>query len=213
MRTDAGLQQMAEPAKKRATYDDVLAAPPHVVAEIIDGVLETHPRPSLRHGLASSALGVRLGEAFQFGSTGPGGWIFIDEPELHLGPNILVPDIAGWRKERLSGLLDTAYIDIVPDWICEVLSASTEGRDRGAKRRIYAEAGVGHLWLLDPRFQLLEVFALSEGRWVLLGTWGSDDVVSAPPFDAISISLADLWPLDRPLGFEENPQHLFSGDR
>jgi Uma2 family endonuclease len=204
---------MAEPARKRATYADVLAAPEHVVAEIIDGVLETHPRPSPRHGLATSALGVRLGEAFQFGSASPGGWIFIDEPELHLGPNILVPDIAGWRKERLSGLLDTAYIDIVPDWVCEVLSASTEKRDRGAKRRIYAESGVGHLWLLDPRFQLLEVFFLSERRWVLVGTWGSDDVVSAPPFDAISISLADLWPLDRPLGFEENPQHLFSGDR
>lgn len=204
---------MAEPARKRATYADVLAAPEHVVAEIIDGVLRTHPRPSPRHGLASSALGVKLGDAFQFGSNGPGGWIFIDEPELHLGPDILVPDIAGWHKERLSGLPDVAYIDVVPDWVCEVLSASAEKRDRGEKRRIYGEAGVGHLWLLDPRLQLLEVFVLSQGRWVLVGTWGSDDVVTVPPFDAISISLADLWPLDRPLGFEENPQHLFSGDR
>jgi Uma2 family endonuclease len=204
---------MAEPAKKPATYADVLAAPPDVVAEIIDGVLETHPRPSPRHGLASSALGVRLGDAYQFGSGGPGGWIFIDEPELHLGPNIIVPDIAGWQRERLSRLPDVAYIDIVPDWVCEVLSASTEKRDRGAKRRIYAENGVRHYWLLDPRFQLLEVFALTEGHWLLLGTWGSDDVVRAAPFDAISISLADLWPLDRPLGFDEDPQHLFAGDR
>jgi Uma2 family endonuclease len=204
---------MAEPAKKRATYADVLAAPPDVVAEIIDGELHTHPRPSPRHGLASSALGMKLGDAYQFGSAGGGGWIFIDEPELHLGPHVVVPDIAGWRRERLAGLLSGAYLEVVPDWVCEVLSGSTEGRDRGAKKRIYAEAGVGHLWLLDPRVQRLEVFALTEGRWLLLGAWRSDDVVSAPPFDAISISLADLWPLDRPLGFEENPQHLFSGDR
>lgn len=202
---------MAEPARKRATYADVLAAPEHVVAEIIDGVLRTHPRPSPRHGLASSTLGARLSDPYQFGSSGPGGWIFIDEPELHLDSDILVPDIAGWPKERLSELPDAAYIDVVPDWVCEVLSASTEERDRGEKRRIYGEAGVGHLWLLDPRLQLLEVFV--QGRWVLVGTWGSDDVVTVPPFDAISISLADLWPLDRPLGFEENPQHLFSGDR
>jgi len=204
---------MAEPAKKRATYADVLSAPPDLVAEIINGALETHPRPSPRHGIASSALGARIGDAYQFGSAGPGGWIFIDEPELHLGRNVIVPDIAGWRQERLAVLPEAAYLDVRPDWICEVLSSSTEQRDRGVKRGIYAEAGVGHLWLLDPRFQLLEVFALTEGRWVLLGTWRSADVVSAPPFEAISISLADLWPLDRPLGFEEDPQPLFTGDR
>lgn len=204
---------MAEPAKKRVTYADLEAVPPHLVAEIIDGELVTHPRPSPRHGMASSALGARLAGPFQFGADGPAGWVFIDEPELHLADDVVVPDIAGWRRERLPGLPDEAWIDVPPDWVCEVLSASTERRDRGSKRRIYAEAGVGHLWLLDPRFQLLEVFALSNGNWLLIGTWSSDDVVSAPPFDAISISLADLWPLDRPLGFEEDPQPLFSGDR
>jgi Uma2 family endonuclease len=204
---------MAEPARKRATYADVLAAPPGLVAEIIDGELYTHPRPSPRHSAAAVALGVELGGPYQKGRGGPGGWVFFVEPELHLGPHVVVPDLAGWRRERLAAYQDAAYFDLAPDWICEVLSASTEGRDRGAKRRIYAESGVGHLSLLDPRFQLLEVFALTEGRWLLLDTWRSDDVVSAPPFDAISISLADLWPLDRPLGFEESPQHLFSGDR
>ena len=108
---------------------------------------------------------------------------------------------------------ETAYIDIAPDWVCEVLSGSTEQRDRTSKRRIYAEADVGHFWLIDPRFQLMEAFVLTDGRWLLAGSWSSDDTVSAPPFDAITFSLADLWPLDPPLGFQENPQHLFAGDR
>lgn len=204
---------MAEPAKKRATYADLLAAPPNLVAEIIDGVLETHPRPSPRHATASSALGAKISPPYQFGRGGPGGWIFAIEPELHLGPHVLVPDLAGWHRERLSVEPDAAYIDIAPDWVCEVLSASTHRRDRGVKRRVYGEEGIRYLWLLDPRLQELEAFMLVDQRWQLIGAWGSDDVVSAPPFEAISISLADLWPLDRPLGFAESPQHLFAGDR
>lgn len=206
---------MAEPAKKRASYADLAAVPPELVAEIIDGELVTHPRPSPRHGLTSSALGVKLGSRFQFGEGGgPGDWIFIDEPELHLGGNVVVPDIAGWRRERLPPLPDTPYLETAPDWVCEVLSASTLYRDRGAKRRIYGEAGVRYLWLVDPREQLLEAFILTGGRWLLAGTWGGADIVSAPPFEAVSLPLADLWPLDRPLsGFEETPQHLFAGDR
>jgi Uma2 family endonuclease len=204
---------MVQPAKNPATYEDVLTAPSDVVAEIIDGLLETHPRPSPRHSAAANSLADELTSPFQKGRGGPGGWVFFVEPELHLGADILVPDLAGWRRERLQSYRDAAYFELAPDWVCEVLSASTEDRDRGPKRRIYAETGVGHLWLLDPRVQLLEVFARTEGRWLLVGAWRSDDTVSAPPFEAISISLADLWPLDRPLGLEENPQHLFSGDR
>jgi Uma2 family endonuclease len=204
---------MAEPAKKKATYADLEAVPPHLVAEIIDGELVTHPRPSPRHGVASSALGAELGEAFQKGQEGPGGWIFIDEPELHLDSHVVVPDIAGWKRERLPTYPDTNYFAIAPDWVCEVLSGSTEKRDRTVKMRIYAEARVPHLWLVDPRLQILEAFELSEGRWLKIGAWNSDDIVSAPPFEALSFSLADLWPLDPPLGFQESPQHLFAGDR
>ena len=153
---------MAEPARKRATYADVLAAPPNVVAEIIDGVLETHPRPSPRHGAAANSLAGELTWPFQKGRGGPGGWVFIIEPELHLGPHVLVPDLAGWRRERLAVEPGAAYVEIVPDWVCEVLSASTDRRDHGAKRRIYGEEGVRHLWLLDPRHQELEAFVLDD---------------------------------------------------
>jgi Uma2 family endonuclease len=204
---------MADTPKRPAIYADIEAAPEHLVAEIIDGVLRTHPRPSPRHGLSALALGTKLTDPFQFGSGGPGGWLFIPEPELHLGSHVLVPDLAGWRRERLPALPDTAFLDVVPDWICEVLSASTEKRDRTLKLRIYAESGVPHAWLVDPRQQLLEVFELTDGRWMKIGDWNSDDIVRAPPFDAVSFSLADLWPLDRPLGFNEDPTPLYAGDR
>jgi Uma2 family endonuclease len=204
---------MAGLVKKRATYADLEAVPEHLVAEIIDGELFTHPRPSPRHGVASSALGARLTEYFQFSGNGAGGWIFVDEPELHLGPHVVVPDIAGWRRERLSSYPDTNYFEISPDWACEILSGSTEKRDRTVKMRIYREARVSYLWLIDPRLQILEAFELSEGHWLKIGAWNSDDEVRAAPFDAIAASLADLWPLDKPLGFDEDPQALYAGDR
>lgn len=204
---------MAENAKKRATYADIEAAPEHLVAEIIDGELFTHPRPSPRHGATASALGARLSGAFQKGASGPGGWVFFVEPEIKFGSDILVPDIAAWRLEHLSAYPEKNYFTIRPDWLCEVISTSTERRDRTSKMRIYGEARVPHLWLVDPRLQILEAFELSGTRWTKIGDWNSDDVVRAPPFDAISFSLADLWPLDKPLGLHESPQALFAGDR
>ena len=130
---------MAHLAQRAATYEDLLAVPEHLVAEILFGELVTHPRPAPRHAIASSALGGVLAPPFQFGSGGPGGWIFMGEPELHLGPHVAVPDLAAWRRERLPSLPETAWIGIAPDWICEVLSPSTQSYDRGEKRTIYAE--------------------------------------------------------------------------
>jgi Uma2 family endonuclease len=203
----------ATDGKRPATYADLEAVPEHLVAEIIDGVLRTHPRPSPRHGLTASALGARLGGPFQSGVDGPGGWIFIVESEVKFGHDILVPDIAGWRRERLTSYPETNYFTIVPDWVCEVLSGSTERRDRTVKMRIYAEAGIPHLWLIDPRLQILEAFENNGGRWTKVGDWNSADIVRAAPFDAIAFSLADLWPLDRPLGMNEDPTPYYAGDR
>lgn len=204
---------MAETSKKSATYADLEAVPPHLVAEIIDGELVTHPRPSPRHAGSAAALAVKIGHPFQFDADGPGGWIFFTEPEVKLGAEILVPDIAGWRRERLPRYPETNYFEIAPDWVCEILSASTEIRDRGVKSSIYAEAGVGHFWLVDPRIQMLQAMERVDRRWLLLGTWRSDDEARIPPFEAITISLADLWPLDRPLGLNEDPTPYYAGDR
>lgn len=204
---------MADSVKRRATYADIEAAPEHLVAEIIDGELMTHPRPSPRHGVTASALCGELTGPFQKGRNGPGGWVFSVEPEIKIGGDVLVPDIAGWRRDRLPGHPKRNYFEIAPDWVCEILSASTEKRDRSLKKRIYAAGGVLHLWLIDPRLQLLEAFELRDALWTDVGTWNSDDEVRAAPFDAISFSLADLWPLDKPLGFHEDPQALYAGDR
>lgn len=203
----------ATDGKRPATYADLEAVPEHLVAEIIDGVLRTHPRPSRRHVAAASSLGDELVGPYQKGRGGPGGWLIFDEPEIHLGGDVVVPDLAGWRRERLDDHPETSYFTVAPDWICEVLSASTELRDRTIKMRIYAAARIASLWLIDPRLQTLEAFELRDGLWTLLETWNADDIVRAPPFDAVAFSLADLWPLDRPLGLNEDPTPYYAGDR
>lgn len=189
---------MAPLASKRAIYADLEAVPSNLVAEIIFGSLVTHPRPAPRHAAASSALGGELNGPFQKGTGGPGGWVFLDERELHLGEHVVVPDLAGWRRERLPVLPETAWLEMPPDWICGVLSDSTERYDRVEKRRIYAKAGVAHLWLLDPRVQVLEVFTLASRQWQLAGTISGADEVSAPPFESHRFSLSLLWPFDPP---------------
>ena len=119
---------MGEAAKTPAIYADLEAVPPHLVAEILFGTLSTHPRPAPRHGGATSALGAVTGGPYQFGIGGPGGWIFVDEPELHLGPHVVVPDIAGWRRERLARLPDTAYIEsLLRDWSMRVRALVVDG--------------------------------------------------------------------------------------
>ena len=178
---------------KRATYDDVLNAPEHKVAEILDGELFLSPRPSPRHAVASSRLTMELRPFDDEGGT-PGGWWILDEPELHLGEHVVVPDLGGWRRERLPAIPDEAHFTLAPDWVCEVLSPSTERVDRTRKLRIYAEAGVAHAWLVNPAERTLEVLRLRDGAWTILGVYGDDDVVRVAPFEAIELSLRRLWP-------------------
>jgi Uma2 family endonuclease len=204
---------MVEAVPKGTIYDQLESVPPHLVAEIISGNLLTHPRPSRRHVTTAMALAGELVVPFQKGRGGPGGWIFADEPELRLGANVLVPDLAAWRHERLEGHPETNYFSTAPDWVCEILSGSTETRDRTIKTRAYAEAGIPYFWLIDPRQQLLEAFELEKGSWRRLGGWTDRVDIRVAPFDAISFSLADLWPLDKPLGFNEDPTPLYAGDR
>lgn len=184
---------MGDPAKREATYEDVLAAPEHMVAEIIAGELRLFPRPAARHAAAASALGEELGPPFKRGRGGPGGWILLDEPELHLGRDILVPDLAGWRRERMPRVPDEAYFTLAPDWACEVLSPKTARTDRAEKLPIYLREGVGHVWLVDPRARTLEVLERAGAAWTLLGVHKDGARVRARPFEAIELELAVLW--------------------
>lgn len=177
-----------------ATYDDLVALPEIVVGEIVDDELWSSPRPALRHSKAATILAGLLGPPFGWGNGGPGGWQILFEPELHLGRHVLVPDLGGWRRERMPKLPETAYCPLAPDWVCEVLSPSTVQLDRLKKLRIYAENGVSFAWLVDPIARTLEVLSLDEhGSWTLNGTYGGSDVVRAVPFDAIELPLELLW--------------------
>ena len=184
----------SETDTRRATYQDVLDAPPDKVAEVVDGTLYIFDRPAFLHTLASSTLGRYIGTPFHDGRGGPGGWWILNEPELHLGEDIVVPDLAGWRRERMPVYPDTAYFTLAPDWVCEVLSPSTRKLDLGGKSAVYARAGVGYLWFVDPIARSLEANVLRGGKWVAIATLHDDATVSLPPFEAISFSLGDLWP-------------------
>lgn len=179
---------------KPATYQDVLDAPPNMVAELIDGALHLQPRPPLRQALAKSRLGAEIGGPFDYRDVGPGGWWILNEPELHLGPNVLVPDVTGWRRERMPAFPDAPWTDIAPDWVCEVLSPGTRRLDLTDKRRLYAGAGVAYLWFIDPTARTLEAFTLRDGAWTLIAALKDDEEVRVPPFDAVAFSLAALWP-------------------
>ena len=181
-------------AIRQATYQDVLDAPAHKVAEIISGTLHMQPRPAMRHGFAGSSLGDELVSPFQKRRGGPGGWWIIFEPELHLGDDILVPDLGGWRRETMPVYPDTAYCTVAPDWACEVLSPSTRRLDMTSKRDIYAREGVSYLWFVDPDTRTLEAFELRDGQWLLTASLADNDPVSVKPFDAISFPLGALWP-------------------
>jgi Uma2 family endonuclease len=184
---------MVDPAARRATYEDVLTAPAHKIAEIVDGALHLSPRPAMPHAEATSALGGELKGPFQRGRGGPGGWLIVDEPELHLGADVVVPDLAGWRRERLPRLPNAPYVTLAPDWICEVLSPSTSRLDRAEKLPIYARERVRHAWLVDPLARTLEVLRLDGERWVILATHAGDARIRAEPFEALELELGLLW--------------------
>lgn len=176
-------------------YEEYQKVPGHKHAEIIHGTLYVLPRPGPRHANASSVLGGELSGPFQRGRGGPGGWWILDEPELQLvSLEPMVPDLTGWRAERMPSLPETAYFTHAPDWACEVLSKSTEKIDRDEKLPIYAQHAVGHVWLVDPLAMTLEVYALGErGHWREVRVYQGNERVRAAPFEAIEIELAALW--------------------
>lgn len=190
---------------RRATYQDVLNAPPNKVAEIVDGELSLLPRPAGPHAEVTSHLGMEIGPKFRVlrtsGPRRPGGWRILDEPELHLaddygGQHVLVPDLAGWRLERLPQLPQTAWFEVVPDWVCEVVSPGTARHDRMRKVPIYRQHGVPYLWLVDPLVQTVEVLQLRDGAYVVQQTAGGNDRrARLPPFDAVAFDLRRFWPV------------------
>lgn len=187
---------LQETATARATYDDLERLPDNVTGELIDGELYASPQPGGRHVVAASTLGMDIGSAFQRGRGGPGGWWILDEPELHFAPNVLVlvPDLAGWRRERLPSIPVDHRFTVVPDWVCEVLSPSTSRLDWAKKLPIYARNGVRHVWFVDPIVQTVQVMDLTNEQYRFVGIYSGEDKFRAVPFDELEIDLAEIWP-------------------
>lgn len=176
-------------------YQQLQALPEHLTGEIIGGELVVSPRPVIRHARTSVKMDRSLSGFDQPSGEPPmvGGWWILAEPELHLGDDVLVPDLAGWKRETLPELPDAAYIDVTPEWVCEILSPRTARRDRGDKARSYHRAGVMWRWLVDPALRTLEVYRREGAFWVLLGTYEGDAQVRAEPFDAVALDMSAWW--------------------
>jgi Uma2 family endonuclease len=188
-----------DPTKKpRATYRDLIESPAHMVAEIIGGELRLSNRPATPSTAAVTTLGNQLGPPFHHGSGGPGGWLILRGPELHLGDDIVVPDLAGWRRERVPTLPDTTSFTLAPDWLCEVSSPSTARVDRMLKMPLYLKAKVAHVWLVDPIAEAIDVFRNDGKAWTLVVTVGADMKARIEPFDAAELDLARLWDRGEP---------------
>ncbi|MEW6221573.1 MAG: Uma2 family endonuclease [Thermodesulfobacteriota bacterium] len=182
-------------ARQRYLYDELCSLPEGITGEILNGQLHTQPRPSGRHGVVARALSLDLAGPFDFGRGGPGGWWILLEPEVHFvrDQEVAVPDVAGWRRERMPAVPDDHRFEVVPDWVCEILSPGTVSKDRIVKLPRYARYGVGFAWLIDPIARTLEAFELRDGLWVLIAALQDDVPVCVPPFAAVTFALADLW--------------------
>ena len=187
----------ARPQRQPTLYEQLEALPEGLTGEILNGQLYAQPRPSGAHGVTATSLADELVSPFQKGRGGPGGWWIVAEPELHFirDVEVDVPDLAGWRRARLPRIPQDHRFTVAPDWVCEVLSPSTESRDREVKMPIYARFGVTYAWLIDPRAHTLEAYVLEGGAWRELGRFAGGTLVSLPPFEAVTIRLEDLWAL------------------
>jgi Uma2 family endonuclease len=182
-------------AERFSLYDQLASLPESLTGEILNGQLHAQPRPAPRHARAASRLDRTIGRGYDDGEDGPGGWWILPEPEIHFVRKleVLVPDLAGWRRERMPELPTTDYVETTPDWVCEVLSPSTASKDREVKMPIYARYGVCHAWLVDPKARTLEAFELRSGVWAQIGRFSGGGAACVAPFDRITIDLATLW--------------------
>ena len=182
--------------KKRGLYEQLLALSDNVVGEIINGELVVSPRPSGPAIVAASFLGDELVGPFSKGRGGPGGWWILDEPEIEFEHESqhYVPDLAGWRRERMPEVPSGHIFTVVPDWVCEVVSPSSRRYDRIEKPAVYARHAVGHYWVIDPEAQTLEAFQLEGSNWLRIGGYSQAEKVRVAPFEVIEIDLSLLWP-------------------
>lgn len=181
-------------APKLATYADLLALPEDVKAEVLAGEVVAQASPVFEHSYVQAALLELLRGPFERQRGGPGGWWIVADIDVRLSEHDVVrPDVVGWRRERLPSPWGMRPIDVVPDWICEVLSPNGVKRDRVFKMHLYAHQGVPHYWLIDPSAGTLEAYALERGSWRVAATYDRTAIARIPPFEAIELVVGDLF--------------------
>lgn len=182
-------------APRLSLYDLLEALPEGLTGEILNGQLHAQPRPSGPHGRVASRFDRSIGRSYDDGIDGPGGWWIFVEPEVHFvrDQEVAVPDLAGWRRERMPMPPAGHRFEVIPDWVCEILSPSTASKDREIKMPLYAHYGVSYAWLVDPKAHTLEAYQLEAGAWREIGKFSEAGRVAVPPFEAVALELDGLW--------------------
>jgi Uma2 family endonuclease len=184
-----------QPALRPTLYEQLEALPEGLTGEILNGQVHTQPRPSGPHARVASRFARTIGRSYDDGIDGPGGWWIFVKPEVHFRRDVevAVPDLAGWRRERMPHPPRDQRFEVVPDWVCEILSPSTASKDRQVKMPLYASYAVAFVWLVDPQARTLEAYELLDGDWQKFGRFTDADQVAVPPFEAVMIDLDGLW--------------------
>jgi Uma2 family endonuclease len=179
----------------QATYSVLSSLPLGWVGEIVEEELIASPRPLAAQTRAAFMLGVELGEQLDHRRGGSGRWCFLRAPELHLGRDVMVPELAGWRRDRVTTPPEPGapFLTVTPDWVCEVVSPVTIALDRIRKLPLYAQHGVSHAWFIDPEARTLEVFQRLKRGWLFAASYEGDAVVRSEPFPHVTFNLGSLW--------------------
>ena len=185
-----------KPSPRAPTLADLDALPAGIVGEIIEGVLYTMTKPRMRHQRTTTRIGAGVGDPFDVGRGGPGGWWIVTEPGIELANDTkeISPDVAGWRRERMPDMPGDEPIRLVPDWVCEILSKSTRRHDLLRKLPYYARVGVAYAWVVDLEARVLTSHRLDSTDWRIIGTYSDETEARIAPFDVVPLNVADWWP-------------------
>ena len=192
------MMSVSAKSRPRATLAEFLAIPDETrFHEIIDGELVRKAMPSPPHARSQVNVVGRIHQPFGRRPSGPpsapGGWWFLTEAEILFGGEPLRPDVAGWRRERLPRIPDETPMSVIPDWVCEILSATHSTNDTVKKKRIYHPSGVQHYWIIDPREETLCVYRHTKEGYLEVLAAERGEQVRAEPFGAIELPVAALF--------------------
>jgi Uma2 family endonuclease len=193
---------MSQSARRGATLEDFWAIPEgERFHELIDGELIEKAHPSGQHGGTMGGIIAAVRPPFQRkpGGQYPGGWWIMPDVDILLEARSIVrPDVAGWRRERCPEQPKGMPVELMPDWMCEILSPSNASNDTVKKLRLYHRAGIRHYWIADPQEATLTVMRWSAEGYITVLSAERHEKVRAEPFDAIELFVGSMFGDDEP---------------